>query len=158
MIDNSAKFEVDLTEPLTGWRAWLINKTEGNGIVRPGLYSTVASNMPECVWHPDQPMTAVCLMNKLKHPPDDFSGVPAVECGCGLYAMRTFQAALSYMGMYTPSIIVYGEVYGWGKYILGTNGWRAQYAYPKSFHVYNGGIPRANYAALRDFHVPIYRY
>jgi hypothetical protein len=49
---------------------------------------------------------------------------------------------------------VLGEVYGWGRYIRGDIGWRAQYAYPKCFYLKANQMNHVDF--LRTFHVPIY--
>ena len=54
---------------------------------------------------------------------------PERECSCGIYAAKTdgvnFQS-------YASDSTVYGEVYLWGKVQEYTDGYRAEFAYPKS--------------------------
>jgi hypothetical protein len=51
---------------------------------------------------------------------------PLESCTCGIYA---FKAPKKLLG----AANIYGEVYLWGKVVEHKYGWRAQYAYPKSF-------------------------
>jgi hypothetical protein len=50
---------------------------------------------------------------------------------------------------------VLGEVYGWGRYIRGDEGWRSQYQYPKAFHLPVDAAPEM-LEGLKKYHVPIY--
>jgi hypothetical protein len=51
---------------------------------------------------------------------------PLESCSCGIYALKETSRCLG---------DIYGEVYLWGKVIEHEDGWRAQFAYPRSFVV-----------------------
>ncbi len=70
---------------------------------------------------------------------------PDEGCSCGIYALDDEQAVRS---SYSKPIL--GEVYLWGKVIDGERGYRAQYAYPKSFKVSGKHVE-----ALEAYGVPI---
>ena len=57
--------------------------------------------------------------------PPVHDGVPHESCQCGIYAFRRPEFE-SLNGAGGPK--VRGIVFGWGRYILGTLGWRAQFA------------------------------
>lgn len=108
------EFEVNLTEALVGWKAWHIKNRR-------------ICSRQETIWTPCEPVEAKCH-------PRDFDGFK--QCGkppteihtCGIYAADDRAAAERHGS-------VVGQVYGWGRYVRGEDGWRAQYAYPKSFHL-----------------------
>lgn len=56
---------------------------------------------------------------------------PGASCSCGIYAAKGISLAMSYFS--GPQCVI-GEVYMWGKIIEGTDGWRSQYAYPKTLY------------------------
>jgi hypothetical protein len=122
-------FEVDMMEPLVGWRRW--RAVGPNGAVLSSI------NSPS-VWHPLEAFEAKC-----RHAEHD--DVPRLYCTCGIYA-------LDREGEYDMYYVL-GEVYGWGRYVRGNGGWRAQFAYPKAFHL----LPeQVNYMeSLKRFRVPI---
>jgi hypothetical protein len=78
------------------------------------------------VWHPGRAMKARCPLLSL-------SGIvhssPQENCTCGIYALKRPWPP----GSIHPRFPICGEVYLWGKIIEHRAGWRAQYAYPKSF-------------------------
>jgi hypothetical protein len=123
-------FEVNLVEPLVGWKSW----NYSNEI---GLHSQF-----DCVWTPAQAIEAYCTCKCTK--------IPAEHHSCGFYAVDDVEDIQSDGAEYE----ITGQVYGWGRYIRGENGWRSQFAYPKSFHL------RANQAqhihGLERYGVPIY--
>lgn len=47
-----------------------------------------------------------------------------------------------------------GEVYGWGRYVRGEDGWRSQFSYPKAFHLRKDQSHRVD--MLKQYKVPIY--
>jgi hypothetical protein len=131
-LPPESSFEVNLTEALVGWRIW---KLTGN------LLTSWNSNT---VWNPDWPLQAE---GRCRY---EHSLPPHEHCTCGIYAADSVDD--------TPDdddvVIILGQVYGWGRYVRGDSGWRAQFAYPKSFHL------NANQAEavdpLRKYHVPIF--
>jgi len=108
--------------PLVGYREWSI-RTEPSG--RP---PRLLSLFHPTTWPHDQPLSAVCLRpatspDRSAHPIHD--GVPDESCQCGIYAFRRpeFESLNGATGRK-----VRGIVYGWGRYVLGTLGWRTQFA------------------------------
>jgi hypothetical protein len=107
--------------PLVGYREWSI-RTED--LERPRLLSLFHPT----TWPHDRPFSAICLRPVTwPYQPDQPShaSVPDDSCQCGIYAFRrpTFE---SLNGASGPK--VRGVVLGWGHYILGSLGWRTQFA------------------------------
>jgi hypothetical protein len=108
--------------PLVGYREWSIG-AEPNG--RP---LRLRSLFHPTTWPHDRPFSAVCLRSATR--PDRSAdpihdGVPDESCQCGIYAFRRPEFE-SLNGATGPK--VRGIVYGWGRYVLGTLGWRTQFA------------------------------
>jgi hypothetical protein len=103
----------DVAGIITGWRAW--------HVTTDGLLESLSQDH---VWTPREATVATCGK---RHP------VPHEKCMCGLYAARTLDhlAGMGYNGYGADHFAIVGEVAMWGKVIVGTQGWRAQYAYPK---------------------------
>lgn len=145
------RFEVNLTEPLVGWRRWEFTSYPSSGL---GLRSF---NAP-FKWKPCEPFVAKCTAKerfpyhdhgKAKHQKEL---VPFEKCTCGIYAVDEI-GSLPYLHYHNETLTVTGLVYGWGRYVRGEQGWRCQFAYPKEFHL-------RNYQAdliepLKAFRVPI---
>ena len=124
-------FEVNMMEALTGWKSW--KWREGEYLLTSPTYGTAHP------WCPDTAHQARCL--------DGCKEVPHEHHTCGVYAGDTIEQARNYGA-------IYGQVYGWGRYVRGDKGWRAQFAYPKSFHLTNDQAHLVEY--LRRYHCPIY--
>lgn len=99
-----------------GWRAWSVPEI-GDVL----LHSLVQSG---AVWQPRQPIAATC--DRRGHDPPDGG------CSCGIYAAKTLAhlQEMRYVA-FGDSVVVVGEVGLWGRVIAGTQGWRAQFAYPR---------------------------
>jgi hypothetical protein len=114
----------DGIEPLVGYREWHAwTDLEG----KPVLMSLYRS----AVWPRREPMRAACLKNDLGLWVKQSIGehqAPCEDCQCGLYAYRSpdFEPC----AQSSDHRYVSGIVLGWGRYILGTNGWRTEYARP----------------------------
>jgi hypothetical protein len=125
-----SEFEVNLAEPLIGWKAWYFDDKF--------IWTTGRSK-----WIPGKPFEALCLRDDVL--PHRLPS-PIEACTCGIYASTRSKAE--------ENGEVVGEVYGWGRYVRGDKGWRAQYAYPKAFYL--------NYRQarliepLQKYHVPIF--
>ncbi len=143
---NEPEFEVNLMEALVGWKAWSVDEK--------GLWSVQQAGQ---LWPADQPFVAQCVIQE--HSWTDHQTTkcnPAVTQGhtCGIYA-GTRREAESYVREYPDEADnILGEVYGWGRYVRGDVGWRAQFAYPKNFFLRAHQVPFIEY--LRPYHVPIY--
>ena len=108
--------------PLVGYREWSI-RTEPIGRP-PRLLSLFHPTM----WPHDQPFSAVCLRPMTwpeRSTAPIHTVVPDESCRCGIYAFRRPEFE-SLNGAAGPK--VRGIVFGWGRYVLGTLGWRAQFA------------------------------
>lgn len=69
-------------------------------------------------WH-GPVLQAECIRNPKHHPPDP-------KCSCGIYAMNTATTANDFI--VAPEMTVLGLVRGWGRVIIASQGWRAEYA------------------------------
>lgn len=141
-------FEVNLVEPLVGWRMWAIYDIK--------IQRMISSLYYQADWFPDQPIEAECFIWEAKHP------VPGEDCTCGIYAndKRTPEMRSGWsvsLGKICPHII--GEVYGWGRYVRCDEGWKAQFAYPKAFYFEKRTAPdmvNDIFDTLKLYHVPIF--
>lgn len=131
--------ELTAIEPVTGWRRWSVemfgNELRSNNGIR---------------WTPYEKLTAECkqvtqLYDALLgfRPPTEVK-CKGVHCTCGIYAYKTPEDAKfgenAPRNLSTGSVDCWGEVYLWGRVIEHSKGWRAQFAYPKSF--VDSGIAR----------------
>jgi hypothetical protein len=119
-------FEVNMMEPLAGWKGW---KLDGGLLCSPAY---------PVVWSSDRPFEARCTA---------CAESPSEGHSCGIYAADSAEAVQRYG-------VFHGEVWGWGRYVRGSQGWRAQFAYPKSFHLKHGQADLIE--ALKRYHVPIF--
>ena len=115
----------DFISPITAYRAW---QWDANGL----------RSLNGERWLPGQPLAASCRvdaigsiagLSKATHNPAE---LPYFSCTCGVYAARTIEhlRQCSY-----KKFGVHGEVYLWGKVVEHERGWRAQFAYPRTFVV-----------------------
>lgn len=129
-------FEVNMMEALVGWRAWYVGASE------------ICSMNSGTFWHIDQALESECLSQlHLKSKP-----VVHERCSCGIYAVDQ-RDEIPYNE--SPEFVI-GQVYGWGRYVRGVAGWRAQFAYPKAFHLRQSQVTPEMMSTLRGYHVPIY--
>jgi hypothetical protein len=107
------------TEPILAWRSWRLRIDPEREAVVPVLESCVYGDpWPEC-----EPFAAFCPEHELPHP----------SCGCGIYAVTTYAAALEWADWAQsalPNPIVLGRVQLWGRVLPHSAGYRAQLAYP----------------------------
>lgn len=121
----------DLTDAVEGWRAWGVPRTMPRYGVPPKLYSVTYGNY---YWAPRKAMVATCSYRC------DAEDVPGEQCSCGFYSAKTLEHLMS-MGYHQYDAEangyyhVVGQVANWGKVIEGSQGWRAQKAYPKKLYV-----------------------
>ena len=115
----------DYISPVVGYRVWQWDAT--------GLRSLNGEK-----WLALQPLSAVCRadvcgsiagLSKSTHNPAE---LPSFGCTCGVYAARTtdhlHQCGYKKFG-------IHGEVHLWGRVVEHERGWRAQFAYPRTFVV-----------------------
>jgi hypothetical protein len=108
-----------------GWRAWKIDLEPPPFGLPPKIYSAVW----DYYWTPRKVSRAVCSKND--------GHIPGEHCTCGFYSAKTLQQlkGMSY-SMYdasTGQVRVIGRVANWGKVVEGSQGWRAEKAYPIQF-------------------------
>jgi hypothetical protein len=133
---STAEFAVpDAIEPITGWRYWRVSSN--------GRLASLTGPHPR--WSPGKPMRARCRY--LDADPDDTRyqligyydrdphRAPGEACTCGIYATRTLDRLRGHPFLGLRRGVV-GEVALWGKVIPGTNGYRAESAYPKRLMVF----------------------
>lgn len=113
---------------MIGWRTWRLRRTV-DGVALQSLFGNdrweVAATCARCRCAPP-------WLTNTHHP------VPAVSCGCGLYAFSTPSDAIRQaereMGVSRtgwPQLMAAGAVVAWGRVVQhGRQGWRAQYARP----------------------------
>jgi hypothetical protein len=99
----------DYVVPIVGYRVWNWHANE--------LLSL--NGEP---WVLGRALAARC--HKTNHEP------PADECSCGVYAAKSYE---QFQGIGGDINALQGEVYLWGKVVEHELGYRAQFAYPKSF-------------------------
>jgi hypothetical protein len=121
----------DYISPVVGFRVWQWDAT--------GLRSLNGEK-----WVAHQPLSAVCRadttgsvagLSRATHSPDQ---LPCLKCSCGIYAAKTTEH-LRQCGY--KKFGVHGEVYLWGIVVEHERGWRAEFAYPKTFVLAPATIP-----------------
>ena len=135
-VKEGPPFEVNMMEALVGWKSWFFD----------GGMLTSAQN---CKWKPLEQMEAMCPGHTQLYggAPLKCRHIPAEHHTCGFYAVN-------HPSQVMDDDEVVGQVYGWGRYVRGDNGWRAQFAYPKSFHLKAEQSDLVE--PLRAYGVPIY--
>lgn len=128
------KFEVDLVEPLVGWKSLIFNN------------ELLESSYSYFEWQHLVPAIAKCndCMDSGQHQP------PAVHGTCGIYAVDKREDVPIDSG---DDSEVMCEVYGWGRYVRGDQGWRAGKAYLKA--IYLRSNQWAMVEKLKAYGVPI---
>lgn len=120
----------DLEGHVEGWRCWSLADREPHYGASPKLFSASETTY---FWAPHRAMRAACHV--------DNDHVPGENCTCGFYSARTAEHLFSMSYPYQHRdghITVVGRVANWGKVIPGTQGWRAEYAYPVEFYMMPG--------------------
>jgi hypothetical protein len=117
-----------------GWRAWRIER-EPDKDGQVWLHSVSRGY----VWVPFEKARASCA-NCESMDPLDSDCTPGDKCGCGFYTARTLphlrsMGYHSYNAQANGPVTIVGKVANWGKVIPGTQGWRAEYAYPETLYV-----------------------
>lgn len=112
-------FEADDTtlyvEPFVGWRGWTWNPSTKR------LYSLNGHE-----WTPGEELHAECKVDN--HP------APEVECNCGIFSMKNPEDLHRHISRGGKNVVV-GTVKLWGNTIVGTHGYRAEYALIDSLYV-----------------------
>jgi len=114
----------DLIEPFLGWKGLLAD--EEGGLWSP-IVATAAIDAP---WPVGEPLLATCTQ---KHAP------PAKGCGCGIYALKTFEELrdkrYNWGATEDGKVWVVAEVALYGDVRRGHIGWRASKAAPQRVYV-----------------------
>jgi hypothetical protein len=109
---------------LTGYRAWKIDNILLELIEEKpswGRHSYLYSLNYITRWKVDK-YKAACIKEKTNHAGD----APVSTCHCGIYGCHDPNVAETYTFLYNNAIR--GAFQAWGKIILGTKGFRCQYA------------------------------
>lgn len=118
----------DFTDVMVGWRAWKV-------VERPGFLPQLRSATKSAIWPGYEVFAAEC--NKHKNKPSH--QIPTFKCQCGVYSAksRAHLLTMGYNNYYDPdeALTVIGEVNLWGHIVEGTQGWRAQFGYPRKLYV-----------------------
>ena len=123
----------DLVEAVEGWRTWEVDADLPPFGVAPKLRSVSW----DFTWIPRQESRAVCL--KHGEDADHAAEIPVESCSCGFYCAKTLEhlQGMGYIGNVSAQekVPVVGKLALWGKVIEGTQGWRAEKAYPVELYV-----------------------
>lgn len=150
----------DSIEMEIGWRAWAVNP-DFDPARGPVLRSATRK---EAFWTPGVPMIARCPFGKGRangKVPKGEHEVPGEKCKCGLYAAKTHahmirQSYRRYNAEKDGWFKVIGKVKQWGKVIEGTQGWRAQRAYPQVIYMPFEAFAVLGKAVGEAYKVPVY--
>src|SRR5208283_4983697 len=118
----------DYISPIVGYRVWTWGTL--------GLKSLCGER-----WKPSQSLAARCRASTIVGRADvvhDVRDIPEANCTCGIYAAKTLHYFRS-AGYERYGI--HGEVYLWGKVVEHELGYRAQFAYPKTFVLPPDALP-----------------
>lgn len=120
-VDDQFGVVPDGIVPLVGYREWALwREADTPPRLRSLFHPTV--------WPHDRALGAVCLRPLIWHGRTAVGhkgGVPDQLCECGIYAFRRpeFESLRGAKGAKAR-----GVVKGWGRYVLGTSGWRCEFA------------------------------
>ena len=116
-------------EPIVAWRAWRVDNEGRYGLQLRSITYPVH-------WPFRKPIRAHCMTqikgNKVVHP---HSGAPHVAHGCGIYSVkeREHLARWAVGKILLAEAGIVGQVSLWGDIVEFTQGYLAEYAYPKAF-------------------------
>jgi hypothetical protein len=143
------EFEVNMMEPLVGWRCWEIIWQDK----KPIFLESLNCNFK---WQPNEAAEATCTFCSRPFLPHRHvtKDIPRSDCSCGIYAVDMREQVPHHPNPIAVNIA--GQVYGWGRYVRNGNGWRSQFAYPKEFFLKSNQSSPEIVEFLRQFHVPIW--
>jgi hypothetical protein len=120
----------DVVGTVEGWRVWKVAREVPLYGTAPKLHS----ESYDYYWAPRVKARATCNKHEAHNDADSAKRVPNETCTCGFYAAKTLDQL---RGMHYPRydeegdrISVLGQMALWGKVIEGSQGWRAEFAYP----------------------------
>lgn len=136
----------DMIGTVEGWRVWNVSADPQHFGVGPKLYSV---SHGDYYWTPRKASYATCpggFFDEESGRPmckqstkDNPIEVPGEQCSCGFYSAKTLphlqQMSYHNYDAERGSYAVLGQLANWGKVIEGTQGWRAQIAYPAVLYV-----------------------
>lgn len=108
-----------VVEALVGWRRWTVT-----------MFGEELMSNNGTPWKPYKKMAAVCAAGV---------GCLGPMCGCGIYAYKEREQLENKENAPTNVTHIYGQVSLWGRVIEHKDGFRAQFAYPRTI-VNTGGI------------------
>jgi hypothetical protein len=126
-------------EPVVAWRAWEIDVSDRKGVVFTSVTQVLAG--AKVPWPVRAKMRARCVpMFFGRYYPNEpekrtHSSAPCAEHGCGIYAVRTEEQARKWAGA-SPTRVV-GRVMLWGRVLVFTEGYLAEFAYPRDVLIEN---------------------
>ncbi|MGH2634841.1 MAG: hypothetical protein ACRDHU_01630 [Actinomycetota bacterium] len=131
--------------PLRGYREW--------ALWRDGRGPRLRSLFHPTVWPDDGHLIAACLRPLVWRggSGDEHMHVPDALCECGIYAFREPEFD-TLRGAEGPR--ARGLVEGWGRFVLGTSGWRCQFASVAALLV-DEDDPETSRSLGRRYHVPV---
>ena len=116
----------DYISPVVGYRVWQWDDA--------GIRSLNGER-----WHPGKPLAAGCkAASRHAEVVRGTHDTPQADCTCGVYATKSFDH-LHRTGYDLRGIC--GAVWLWGTVVEHKFGWRAQFAYPKSFCLTSDTLP-----------------
>ena len=116
----------DLIQRLVGARTWLATWRAGTPVLR-SVYHPGS-------WPADRPIEARCYSGlhwsgRARLATARHTGpAPDRSCLCGIYALKSRTGLAAYPPWKGGAFSVMGIAYGWGHFIEGSEGWRAQFA------------------------------
>lgn len=107
----------DYISPIVGYRIWRWDAWEG------------LKSLNGEVWLPGRAVTAKCRRIPENHE------CPSDCCSCGVYAAKNYEhlEKIGLSRMASLDFVLHGEVWLWGRVVEHQLGYRAQFAYPKTF-------------------------
>lgn len=112
--------------PIEAWRMWLI----WGEVTAEGPMARIGSRpRPGYMWPPLIAEPAMCRREGSNH------RAPASGGKCGYYGLRSDSFVDMAARRASAPYAVLGKVYLWGKVIVASKGWRAQFAYPAALYL-----------------------
>jgi hypothetical protein len=121
-------------EPVVGYRSWRVSDKS---------YLLHSAIIHSCTWPTDASLEATCWDTQHRHYAND--DIPLVHesphtwCTCGVHGFHDVEDALDYGG---HSRAVVGAVMAWGKIMVHTLGFKAQYMRPLAFIEHKSKLER----------------
>jgi hypothetical protein len=119
-----------------GWRVWTVARE----LPPYGATPKMRSASYNYWWTPRVKSRAECdSCDELDPETGQLSGLPGETCTCGFYSAKTLEhlRSMGYIKHSTreDTVGVVGRLANWGKVIEGSQGWRAEFAYPVELYV-----------------------